>query len=62
MADKASGAPAINEFVVLENSETMRHLVVVRLPSCYPRPIPDVHPIGLKVLTIDNGRSATPAA
>jgi nitrile hydratase subunit alpha len=28
MADKASGAPAINEFVVLENSETMRHLVV----------------------------------
>jgi nitrile hydratase len=32
-------ASGINEFVVLENSERLRHLVVCTLCSCYPRPI-----------------------
>ncbi len=32
-------ATAINEFVVLENSDQVRHLVVCTLCSCYPRPI-----------------------
>jgi len=32
-------ATAINEFVVLENSEKVRHMVVCTLCSCYPRPI-----------------------
>lgn len=32
-------ASAINEFVVLENTEKVRHIGVRRLCSCYPRPI-----------------------
>jgi nitrile hydratase len=32
-------ATAINEFVVLENSPRVRHMVVCTLCSCYPRPI-----------------------
>jgi nitrile hydratase len=32
-------ATAINEFVVLENTERLRHMVVCTLCSCYPRPI-----------------------
>jgi nitrile hydratase len=32
-------ATAINEFVVLENTAKMRHMVVCTLCSCYPRPI-----------------------
>jgi nitrile hydratase len=32
-------ATSINEFVVLENSEKLRHMVVCTLCSCYPRPI-----------------------
>ena len=32
-------ATSINEFVVLENTEKLRHLVVCTLCSCYPRPI-----------------------
>ena len=32
-------ATSINEFVVLENSEKVRHMVVCTLCSCYPRPI-----------------------
>jgi nitrile hydratase len=32
-------ATSINEFVVLENTETVRHMVVCTLCSCYPRPI-----------------------
>ena len=32
-------ASGINEFVVLENTERVRHLVVCTLCSCYPRPI-----------------------
>jgi nitrile hydratase len=32
-------ATAINEFVVLENTERIRHMVVCTLCSCYPRPI-----------------------
>ena len=38
-AEMAIDATAINEFVVLENSEKVRHLVVCTLCSCYPRPI-----------------------
>ena len=32
-------ATSLNEFVVLENTETVRYLVVCTLCSCYPRPI-----------------------
>jgi nitrile hydratase len=32
-------ATAVNEFVVLENTEKVRHMVVCTLCSCYPRPI-----------------------
>jgi nitrile hydratase len=32
-------ATAINEFVLLENTAKMRHMVVCTLCSCYPRPI-----------------------
>ncbi|MBI2360838.1 MAG: nitrile hydratase subunit alpha [Deltaproteobacteria bacterium] len=32
-------ATSLNEFVVLENTEKVRHLVVCTLCSCYPRPI-----------------------
>ncbi|HUR72413.1 MAG TPA: nitrile hydratase subunit alpha [Candidatus Limnocylindrales bacterium] len=32
-------ATAINEFVVLENTPKVRHMVVCTLCSCYPRPI-----------------------
>jgi nitrile hydratase len=38
-AEMAIDATAINEFVVLENTEKVRHLVVCTLCSCYPRPI-----------------------
>jgi nitrile hydratase alpha subunit len=32
-------ATSINEFVILENTERVRHIVVCTLCSCYPRPI-----------------------
>ena len=32
-------ATALNEFVVLENTPKVRHMVVCTLCSCYPRPI-----------------------
>ena len=38
-AEMGMDATSINEFVVLENSEKVRHLVVCTLCSCYPRPI-----------------------
>ena len=38
-AEMGIDATSINEFVVLENTETVRHLVVCTLCSCYPRPI-----------------------
>ncbi len=38
-AEMGIDATSINEFVVLENSEKVRHLVVCTLCSCYPRPI-----------------------
>jgi nitrile hydratase len=38
-AEMGIDATAINEFVVLENSEKVRHMVVCTLCSCYPRPI-----------------------
>ena len=38
-AEMGMDATSINEFVVLENTERVRHLVVCTLCSCYPRPI-----------------------
>ena len=38
-AQMSIDATAINEFVVLENTEQVRHMVVCTLCSCYPRPI-----------------------
>ena len=38
-AEMGIDATAINEFVVLENTENVRHMVVCTLCSCYPRPI-----------------------
>ena len=38
-AEMAIDATAINEFVVLENTPKVRHMVVCTLCSCYPRPI-----------------------
>jgi len=38
-AELGIDATSINEFVVLENTERVRHLVVCTLCSCYPRPI-----------------------
>jgi len=38
-AEMGIDATSINEFVVLENTEKVRHLVVCTLCSCYPRPV-----------------------
>lgn len=38
-AEMGIEATTINEFVVLENTEQVRHMVVCTLCSCYPRPI-----------------------
>jgi nitrile hydratase alpha subunit len=38
-AEMGMDATSINEFVVLENTEKVRHMVVCTLCSCYPRPI-----------------------
>jgi nitrile hydratase len=38
-AEMGVDATALNEFVVLENTEKVRHMVVCTLCSCYPRPI-----------------------
>ena len=38
-AERGIDATALNEFVVLENTEKVRHMVVCTLCSCYPRPI-----------------------
>jgi nitrile hydratase len=38
-AEMGIDASAINEFVILENTERVRHMVVCTLCSCYPRPI-----------------------
>ena len=38
-AEMGIDAAAINDFVVLENTERVRHMVVCTLCSCYPRPI-----------------------
>jgi nitrile hydratase len=38
-AEMGIDATAINEFVVLENTDRVRHMVVCTLCSCYPRPI-----------------------
>jgi hypothetical protein len=36
----AIDAASINDFVVLENTEKVRHMVVCTLCSCYPRMAP----------------------
>jgi nitrile hydratase len=38
-AELGIDATALNEFVILENTEMVRHMVVCTLCSCYPRPI-----------------------
>ena len=38
-AEMSIDATALNEFVVLENTDKVRHMVVCTLCSCYPRPI-----------------------
>jgi nitrile hydratase subunit alpha len=38
-AELGIDATALNEFVILENTENVRHMVVCTLCSCYPRPI-----------------------
>jgi nitrile hydratase alpha subunit len=38
-AEMGIDASSLNEFVVLENTDTVRHVVVCTLCSCYPRPI-----------------------
>src|ERR671918_880544 len=38
-AEMGIDATALNEFVVLENTDKVRHMVVCTLCSCYPRPI-----------------------
>ncbi len=38
-AEMGIDATSINEFVVLENTKKLRHMVVCTLCSCYPRPI-----------------------
>src|SRR5262249_50785103 len=38
-AEMGIDATSINEFVVLENTAKVRHVVVCTLCSCYPRPI-----------------------
>lgn len=38
-AEMGIDASGMNEFVVIENTEKVRHLVVCTLCSCYPRPI-----------------------
>jgi nitrile hydratase alpha subunit len=38
-AELGIDATALNEFVVLENTEKVHHIVVCTLCSCYPRPI-----------------------
>ena len=41
-------ATSINEFVVLENTAKVRHVVVCTLCSCYPRPILGRPPVWYK--------------
>ncbi len=38
-AEMGIDASTLNEFVILENTEKVRHIVVCTLCSCYPRPI-----------------------
>ena len=38
-ADMGIDASTLNEFVILENTDRIRHMVVCTLCSCYPRPI-----------------------
>jgi nitrile hydratase len=38
-AEMGIDASTLNEFVILENTDRVRHMVVCTLCSCYPRPI-----------------------
>ena len=38
-AEMGIDASTLNEFVILENTDNVRHMVVCTLCSCYPRPI-----------------------
>lgn len=38
-AEMGIDATSLNEFVILENTDRVRHIVVCTLCSCYPRPI-----------------------
>lgn len=38
-AEMGIDATSLNEFVILENTDRVRHMVVCTLCSCYPRPI-----------------------
>ncbi len=38
-AEMGIDASTLNEFVILENTDELRHMVVCTLCSCYPRPI-----------------------
>ena len=38
-AEMGIDASTLNEFVILENTDRLRHMVVCTLCSCYPRPI-----------------------
>ncbi len=38
-AEMGIDASTLNEFVILENTDKLRHMVVCTLCSCYPRPI-----------------------
>ena len=60
-AEMGIDAAAINEFVVLENTEKFRHMVVCTLCSCYPRPILGDRPIGIRASTTGSAPSSTRA-
>src|SRR3970040_596151 len=60
-AEMGMDATSINEFVVLENTEKVRHLVVCTLCSCYPRPILGRAPDWHKSLNDRSGAGNAPA-
>ena len=47
-AELGIDATALNEFVVLENTEKVRHMVVCTLCSCYPWPVLGLPPVWYK--------------
>jgi len=61
-AELGIDATSINEFVVVENTEKLRHLVVCTLCSCYPRPILGRPPDWYKSFNYRKRAVSTPAA